>query len=109
MNVSNYLVQKQIIVGVMLEPKGLSQETLIIIIITRPQSLYFFWLCWVCIANVQAVHCGMRHSLVAFSLCCVSLVAPCMWDLGSLIRDQICIPALKVVFSATGPPGKDLP
>ena len=38
-----------------LELKGLTQETLIIIIIiTRPQSPYFFffffWLCWVFIA-----------------------------------------------------------
>ena len=97
-----------------LELKGLTQETLIIIIIiTRPQSPYFFFFFFLAVlglhCDVQAVRCGMCDSLVAFSLLCVSLVAPCMWDLGSLIRDQICIPALEDGFSATGPPGKALP
>lgn len=62
-------------------------------------------LCWVFIAMCRLfiVACD---SLVAFSLLCVSLVAPWMWYLASLIRDQICIPALEGGFSASGPPGK---
>lgn len=94
-------------VGVILDLKGLSQESLTIIIVTRPQSLYFPAVlgphC-----GVRAVYSGARRSPVAFSLCYVSSVAPCTWDAGPLIRGQSCIPALKVVFSATGPPGKAL-